>query len=284
MIAQVKPKTIHKLNSLPVNDNLVGAWPVFEGGGSVVNAVAPCVESGVITNATWSKSLYGESLDFNGASGNLVIPSCSMIDNIFTGGGAVSAIVKPASSGEGNNGRILSKNDASGWIMYVGTATGTLNGLLFLHRFSGSYAYWTLTGVFTGYTDTLQVGVTYDNSSTANTPIFYVNGVEYSPSAKVAPSGAAASDAGHDLYIGNRSADDKTFDGLIENIMLFDKIIPSKQMLDISKNPYIGYEEWEDDGWMYEPVAAAGGLLMHPGMDGLSGRYFNSKMNGGLNG
>lgn len=32
------------------------------------------------------------------------------------------------------------------------------------------------------------------------------------------------------------------------------------------------------------PVVGVGGLLMHPSMDGLGGRYFNSTMNGGING
>lgn len=41
--------------------------------------------------------------------------------------------------------------------------------------------------------------------------------------------------------------------------------------------------KWSKSEYLITPVAG-GGLLMHPGMDGLSGRYFNSKMNGGLNG
>ena len=63
------------------------------------------------------------------------------------------------------------------------------------------------------------MAVTYDSSSTANDPTIYINGVAQPLTEVDTPIGTLVDNS--DAYIiGNRTAQDRTFDGLIDDVRM----------------------------------------------------------------
>ena len=58
----------------------------------------------------------------------------------------------------------------------------------------------------------------------ANNVIIYVNGDSKSLT-EVSPSGASVANTGNDLYIGNRSLQDRSYDGLIDEVRIYNRIL-----------------------------------------------------------
>ena len=75
------------------------------------------------------------------------------------------------------------------------------------------------------------VAVTYDSSNPANDPIIYINGVAQVVTENQAPSGSYNSDAAFSGIIGNTaSATDRTFDGTIDEVRLYDYTLTAAQI------------------------------------------------------
>ncbi len=67
--------------------------------------------------------------------------------------------------------------------------------------------------------------MTYNNSSTANDPVFYIDGQPQTETESRTPAGSADSDAATVARIGNIGNDTtRTFDGVIDEVRLSDVI------------------------------------------------------------
>jgi hypothetical protein len=66
--------------------------------------------------------------------------------------------------------------------------------------------------------------LTYNNGAIGNDPIIYIDGKQIAITEEAAPTGTRDSDAAATLNIGNRTADDKTFEGRIAMVRLFTDI------------------------------------------------------------
>ena len=190
---------------------------------TVVYSTNPTYSSGVIASFT---------------NQNISFTKTAALDNIFAGGGTVIAFYRPNSSGPSGEGRILDTTDAldEGW--YLASVLDQFQGQQFrLQRnFDGSTGgTWTSNNI-TSPIDASSirpvrlgtwscVAVTYDDSSAANDPVLYFNGTLIASSETITPLGNAVSDAGNPLFIGNRSGNDRTFDGLIGTLLLYDRIL-----------------------------------------------------------
>ena len=172
--------------------------------------------AGGMTSGDSVSAQIGNGVDFDGGDDLINHGSDATLDNIFDGGGSVSALVKAVSDGEGNNGRIIDKGSAAGWILYVGNESGSNYKILFLHDFTGGVAYWRTDSVDGDIGAFNHIAVDYDNSDTANDPIIYVDGVAVAITELAAPSGTRESDAAFDLLVGNNAATDRSFDGDID--------------------------------------------------------------------
>lgn len=188
---------------------------------------------GAVNNAFDANGIIAGAALFDGVDGDVNLGSDSSIDDIFAGGGTISAWINPASLGEGGFGRIADKANTSfgpngdGWAFQVG-GSGYLR---FEHGFSSDFGAWrTSTGTVS--LDTWQhVVITFDASSASNDPRFFINGVEQTVTQLQAPSGSARSDAALDLKIGNRSTTStRTFDGLIDEVRISDGLTNSDEV------------------------------------------------------
>ena len=77
--------------------------------------------------------------------------------------------------------------------------------------------------------------MTYDSSSDTNSPNFYVNNLLVAMDETSTPTGTSSSDAGLDFIIGNNSGNSRTFDGGIAQFIIYTRILPSDERVDVFK-------------------------------------------------
>jgi len=186
---------------------------------SVYGGNAPVLPRAVdVAKEGEAEAIGNGSASFNGTSDIIDIGSDSILDKIFNGGATLTAWIKPSSDGENNFGRIFDKSSATagtdGWHFLVTDESSSKVELRFGHAFSSSQAYWD-SSLNVALNEWNHVAVTYDNSSTSNNPKFYINGISVTVTEHTAPSGSATDDSSQDLFIGNNTGLDRTFDGSI---------------------------------------------------------------------
>lgn len=210
----------------PLKNGLVAHWNMEETTGT---NVADSVGS---NNGTWSGETIvssspgkqGNALNFDGVDNVVLRPAGSSSIDLLPRM-TVSMWVYPRTTGGGNAGRILDKYGVSGtdgeWTVFYNTA------LRFQHHG------WTTTeGEWGGSTLTLNawnnVIISYDTGSTSNIPAMYVNGSPVAVTTTSAPTGTLANIA-KDLRIGNNSALNRGFDGLIDDVRIYNRILSPEE-------------------------------------------------------
>jgi hypothetical protein len=91
------------------------------------------------------------------------------------------------------------------------------------------------------------IAVTYDDSDPSNTPSIYINGEAQTLSVLSTATGTAITNTDHYL-IGNRGAQDRTFDGIIDDLRMYSRILTSDEIND----DYLGKRESSRDGLLIE--------------------------------
>lgn len=152
---------------------------------------------------------------------------------VTTGGGpnlttmTLMAWVNPEGYGEGSNGRIMDQNSVMFFILNSTNQSAALN--------------WDRTGILPspGQWRTpinsivlnvwTHIAVTYDRSNNTNDPIFYINGLSVTVTEESTPSGTIATSSS-DVTIGNRTAGDRTFDGSIEDLRIYSRILSAAEI------------------------------------------------------
>ena len=166
------------------------------------------------------------AIEFDGADDDVLVADNTAIQNIFDGGGSISCWINPKSDGEADTGRLYDK----GGVMkvFISNEVPSPSGakIRFDQTFSGDNGNWELTARDILINQWLHIVITYDNSATTNNPIFYINGVAKTVGSGLSelqpPTGTRTTDAGSDLYIGNRNGASRTFDGAIDNVQMWD--------------------------------------------------------------
>jgi hypothetical protein len=157
----------------------------------------------------------GSALPFNGTTDRIDYGSDTELDDVFAGGGMVEAWVRPASAGEGGFGRIVSKENMSGWILTVDNGNVTSS---FSFQHSGASV-----GGWAAPNNTFAVNVwhhvvaVYNKDSAANDAALFVDGAAVTVTEIASPT-TPDSDAASSLVVGNRPANDRTFDGLLDEV------------------------------------------------------------------
>lgn len=145
--------------------------------------------------------------------------SMSDVDNIWASGGTVMAWIRLDSYGAGGFGRLIGKeNDGgtAGWGIFV---EGVNARIEFLHGFSS------VNGGWGSPTDSIELNTWYHVAivwSKTGTPAIYIDGSSVAITTVSTPSGTADNDAAHRMYIGNRGNGDRSFDGLMADLRVYD--------------------------------------------------------------
>lgn len=152
----------------------------------------------------------GASRDFSSSSTNrIVVSSSSAITNVFNVGGTLACWA--LTGGLVNADRFMQKGTGTlqdpGWRFTITTGNVLSLGV----RWSGN-ARWDSVGTLSNNTWNF-VSVTYNSTSTANDPSFYINGILQTTVEVIAPSGSVTSDFGVNLTIGNDSTFSRGWNG-----------------------------------------------------------------------
>ncbi|MCA9389909.1 LamG domain-containing protein, partial [candidate division WWE3 bacterium] len=172
-------------------------------------------------------------LDFDGSDDLINVGSNTVIDDIFDGGGTITAWINPRSFGENGWGRIVDKSSSTGANDgFAFELDDTDNALLYEYGFSSSNGYWRTPTNSISTDEWQHVAVVYNNSSTSNDPILYINGIAMSIPEEFTPAGTRETDASQTMYLGNYSATSRTFDGIIDDIKVYNYARTSSQIIE----------------------------------------------------
>ena len=80
------------------------------------------------------------------------------------------------------------------------------------------------------------VAVTYDRGNLASSPVFYINGQRTATSTLAMPSGTAPPLSGTG-YIGNRAALDRAWNGLIDDLRIYNRILTDGEVFALANSP-----------------------------------------------
>ena len=164
------------------------------------------------------------SLEFDGTDDYVDCGSDSSLDNIFNGGGTVSAWIYPESIGE-TEARLLDKRtNGTGWTLHLLSGEpGVGCALKLFHNYDGDDGTYTTTNRDITYNQWTHVAIVYDTSGygASYQAIIYINGSSVALTI-VNSTGTVDTDAPNALLIGNTGDQGRTFDGLIDEVAIWD--------------------------------------------------------------
>lgn len=205
----------------------------YPGSGSTVTDILGNATSGsIVAPASFSEGAF----QFNGTSGRIAFTKGAALDDIWDGGGTALCFFRPNTDGEAGVGRFLdtSGGGGAGWTALTDNQApdGTMR-VRFIQSFSGVNGDWETTDTPLQRDTWNSVAVVYDSSSTGNVPSIYVNTSDEAISTNSSPTGSFDTDAGNPLNIGNRTADDRTTDGEIAIVLMFDRELSHTEIIQI---------------------------------------------------
>ena len=196
----------------------VAAWAFDENQGTVANSTT-ANSNGIITGATWVPGNFGPALSFNGTTTIVDVGTTNVLADLrrFT----VTAWVKPTSYGAGIL-RIVDKRVNGGWSVKHGPSAIALQ-----QDFSTTGGEWTAAPL--ALNTWTHIAIIYDNTSTANVPQVYINGVLRVVSTVSSPAGSYVSDVSSKFTIGARTTG-QFFQGVIDNVRVYSSVLSQAEI------------------------------------------------------
>ncbi len=216
-----------------LDSGLAGYWKLDETTGSSALDASTNSNHGTLTNmenGDWVAGQIGNGLDFDGSNEYVTLGSPSTLDDIdyIT----ICAWVNPDTIT--NDPRIYAKTDSSGLNGTGLNLSNASNSLEFRRGSAGASASRWNTQSSTVTTGAWQhLCATYEATGDTSDPKMYINGVPQTITETTAPSGAATSDASYDAIIGNRSDAARPFDGRIDEVRIYNRILSSDEIVQL---------------------------------------------------
>jgi hypothetical protein len=163
---------------------------------------------------------------FDGGDDKVTVGTPSALNNIFTGGGTLSAWINPKSDGQNNAGQAFDKSKYA--FQVIGESSGSVK-VQFAVTLSGGAARWETPRSVSLNTWT-HILVTYDSDNPTTDPIIYLNGSAVSLTETISPSGTWVSDASSNLLLGNRNDGVTTFDGLLNDLAIWSSALTANEV------------------------------------------------------
>ncbi|MDB4533391.1 hypothetical protein N9242_00865 [Vicingaceae bacterium] len=175
-----------------------------------------------------------KSVRFNRATNDYArVTRTASLDNLFTGGGSLSFLVKPTIGVMGagaNSGRVIDydspTSDGYGWLLQeddFGILKFTIRGL-------GTYSSWDIGSVTEGIIN--HFVLVFDSGLVANNPTCYLNG-ELTTVINTIRAASYGVDTNNVLTIGNNDVASRSYDGIIDEVTLYSDILSSGEVLDL---------------------------------------------------
>ena len=203
--------------STGTSSGLVAAYGFSEGTGTTVNDSSGKGNTGAITNATWTNNgRFGKALSFNGTNAWVSVPDSSSLD--MTSGMTLEAWVYPQGS-LGGWRTIVMKEQSGSDVYYIETVDGKVVGDVSV----GGNNYHIYSDAAIPLNTWTHLAATYDGAYFR----IYVNGslatVQHSLAGSIKTSGSP-------LRIGGNSIWGEYFQGLIDEVRVYNKALTASQI------------------------------------------------------
>lgn len=215
----------------PINAGLIALWALDETSGTTAyDSIGS--NDGTMTNMDGaSNNVAGpvsSALSFSSSRITAAAASTDL-DDIFNGGGTISYWIYPTNWG--TFGRVVDKSDSGTFPPNQGWHSQGDTGIIkFSQAFSTTHGDWE-TGTNTVPMNTWShIVITYDNSSDANAPIIYVNGVNSALTTVSPPSGTAVSDASQPITLGARQGGANNYTGYADDIRMYNRVLTASEV------------------------------------------------------
>ncbi len=199
-------------------DGLAGWWKFDEGtGNSAADSSGNGNNGTFATGISWVNGKFTKAVDFVlGGNPRVLVPASSSINdlNAFT----FSAWVNPRSAGENSAGVIFNKTNS---LLAMSGSTGRLS-VQINHSVTNLSR---VTSTTLPLNQWSHIAVTWDGSTDAANTHIYINGVEASYLTSTNGSGTKTSDSSSDLNIGNRGDRARDFDGLMDQLRIYNRSV-----------------------------------------------------------
>ena len=244
-------------NSSGITRGLVGAWALNEGN-SVEQAkdLSGNRNHGDKTACEVGRGLNGPGALFNATTSLINCGSGASLDDMSAI--TVVAWIYPLSTGESGVGKIVSKRGdvaaLAGW--HFGMGTGPNLNIGIDHATTDMQASSATNLTLNQWS---QVAWRWDGGTTASSSIvFFINGTSTGLAASPTNgAGARVSDAANPLIIGNLGpAAERTFDGLIDHVLVFNRLLIAAEINLLYRDPYMWLRP--EKAFRYAAIAAGG--------------------------
>ena len=173
-------------------------------------------------NATTDSGTAGAAGHIAGAraftTDRLTAGSANAVDNIFAGGGTAELWFRATAWGGSDLGRVFDKGPSN---TVIGMCHDIVSAAFLVGRsFSNNPGNWCTPSDSLALNTWTHVAVVYDDGSSANVPVIYINGVAQTVTAEGTPSGTAVSEANATLAIGDRTSGGRAFAGSLDELRL----------------------------------------------------------------
>ena len=205
----------------PVTQGLVAHWRLDQTNGATAVDSSGSGRNAAVSGASWQAGRFGNSLDFDGLDdvASFSSPALSVL--------TISAWIRSDSAGDSTTPRVIAMPGYN--IRIRRDPTTTQNALALESQRSTTSGEWRTPGDTVLDRSWYHVVAAYDSSSTGNAPQFYINGILQPTTLRTAPVGTQAANTGAG-YIGNSAALDRSFDGRIDDMRIYNRILSSNEV------------------------------------------------------
>ncbi len=243
-------------------DGLVFYWRGIEAGEAVDESFLG--NDGTITSTSW----VGNGLDFDGANSLVNCGAGASLANLWVSGGTLSVRLFAESYGEGDNGRILAKstlsNARNGWALQSRATNSGIAFLIAREADAGISERWLASMSLNAWHTII---VTYRIAD--NVAHIYIDGVEVAENHDTDTAIATDDDAALPFCIGNLPNQERTFDGIIADVKLYNRILSASEVLDLYINPDLPMQN--QPIWLMFSPPAVGDFIRNIGIGGATG-------------
>jgi hypothetical protein len=195
--------------------------------------------------------ILGQALDFDAVDDLVSVNASASLNDLFSAnGGTLSAWVNPRSMGESDFSSIIGKDDAGpsneGWKLSFGDSGGGTNRVIFTQDYSTTGLQRRSVDNALNLNEWQYLVVTWDGTNNASNVHIYRNGIEVLYSSTINGVGTFGSDALEPLSIGNFRAGTLTFDGLIDDVRIYNYArSPAQIAWDYNRGAPIAHYEFD---------------------------------------
>ncbi len=240
-------------NAQDISTGLVGHWKLDETSGSSI------ADSAGTNTGTWSDNTgddvaeettagqVGTGLDFDGVNDIISAGSATSVDNVFVGGGTLSAWIYPKSAGEANYGRIFNKASSTGSDNGWALRMDSTQAVRLEHDCASSNSSWITPASSVSYNQWYHIAAVFDKDNVANDATIYIDGIAVSTTNGGSCSGSLDDDSAQTLTIGNYQATSRTFDGIIDDARIYDRALTAEDVAELASGTAPGSLRYNDE-------------------------------------